>query len=231
MTEPDVPPAETLNADRAATTRMCAVSRAVRPVAELVRFVAGPDGFVVADIRSKLPGRGVWVSNNRGMVEQAIRRKVFARALKAEVSAPADLVDQVERLLKQDALQMLAFANKAGAVVTGFEKVEGMKGAIAVLIQARDGSESERRRLQGHLRGRGPGRGDPPLVQTFSADELALSLGREHVIHAALRSQDASSAFLARARRLDEFRVGDPAAPGDPAPDAEPAEALDFSRS
>lgn len=231
MTEADVPPAETLNADRAATTRMCAVSRAVRPVAELIRFVAGPDGSVVPDIRNKLPGRGVWVSNSRAMVAEAVRRKVFARALKAEVKAPADLPEQVDRLLRQDALQMLALANKAGAIVTGFEKVEGMKGAIAALVQARDGSESERRRLQGHLRGRGPGRSDPPLVQAFSGDELALSLGREHVIHAALRSLEASSAFLARARRLDDFRVGDPAAPGGSAPDAVPAEALDFSRS
>ncbi len=124
MTEPDVPPAETLNADRAATTRMCAVTRAVRPVPELIRFVSGPGGIVVPDIRGKLPGRGVWVSNNRASVEQAVRRKVFARALKAEVSAPADLAGQVESLLKQDALQMLALANKAGAVVTGFDKIE-----------------------------------------------------------------------------------------------------------
>ncbi len=92
-----------------------------------------------------------------------------------------------------------------------------MKGAIAVLVQASDGSEAEKRRLRGLLRGRGPGRGDPPLVAAFSRDELALSLGRELVIHAALRSQEASSAFLARAMRLDDFRVGDPALPGDTA--------------
>ena len=91
--------------------------------------------------------------------------------------------------------------------------------------------EGERRRLQGLMRSRGPGRGDPFVVQAFSGDELALSLGREHVIHAALRSQEASLAFLARARRLDDFRVGDPAPPGVTAPDAVPAEALDFSRS
>lgn len=231
MNEPDVPTAETLNADRAATTRMCAVSRASRPVAELLRFVAGPDGKVVPDIRSKLPGRGVWVSNERRMVAEAMRRKIFARALRVELATPMDLAEQVERLLAQDALQMLALANKAGAVVTGFEKVEGMKGAVAALVQARDGSEGERRRLQGLMRGRGPGRGDPFVVQAFSGDELALSLGREHVIHAALRSQEASLAFLARARRLDDFRVGDPAPPGVTAPDAVPAEALDFSRS
>lgn len=231
MTEHDILPAETLAADRAATVRMCVVTRAVRPVAELIRFVQGPEGQVVPDIRNRLPGRGVWVSNYRDTLEQAIRRKVFARALKVELSAPPDLVAQVERLLRQDALQMLALVNKAGGVVTGFEKVEGMKGTVAALVQAGDGSEAERGRLRGLLRGRGPGRGDPPVVAAFSADELALSLGREHVIHAALRAQEASSAFLVRARRLDEFRVGDPAPSGEAAPDAVPAGALDFSRS
>jgi hypothetical protein len=105
-----------------------------------------------------------------------------------------------------------------------------MSGSIVALVQAQDGSEAETRRLQGLLRGRGPGRRDPALIRAFSAQELALSLGRELVIHAALRSHDASAAFLARARRLVEFRVGDPASGGVP-PGAGVADALDFSRS
>lgn len=230
MNETDPPEPQGLNADRAATSRMCVLSREVRPVGELIRFVAGPDGEVVPDIRAKLPGRGVWVSAHHQAVEQAVGRRLFARALKAEVRAPADLAARVDALLVQDALQSLSLANKAGAVVTGFAKVEGMSGSIVALVQAQDGSEAETRRLQGLLRGRGPGRRDPALIRAFSAQELALSLGRELVIHAALRSHDASVAFLARARRLVEFRVGDPASGGVP-PGAGVADALDFSRS
>lgn len=230
MNEADAPEPEGLNADRAATSRMCIVSRAIRPVGELIRFVAGPEGVAVPDIRAKLPGRGVWVSANRQAVEQAVARKLFGRALKRELTAPADLAAQVEKLLVQDVLQSLSLANKAGAIVTGFAKIEGMSGSIVALIQACDGSEAETRRLQGLLRSRGPGRRDPALIRTFSAEELALSLGRELVIHAALRSHDASAAFLARARRLAEFRVGDPAPSGSP-PGTGIADALDFSRS
>jgi hypothetical protein len=230
VTETDVPEPEGLNADRAATNRMCVLTRAVRPVGELIRFVAGPGGEIVPDIRAKLPGRGVWVSARRQAVEQAASRKLFARALKAELRPSVELGAQVDALLVQDALQSLSLANKAGAVVTGFAKVEGMSGSIVALVQAQDGSEAETRRLQGLLRGRGPGRRDPALIRAFSAQELALSLGRELVIHAALRSHDASVAFLARARRLVEFRVGDPASGGLP-PGAGVADALDFSRS
>lgn len=230
MNDTDAPEPQGLNADRAATSRMCVVSRAIRPVDELIRFVAGPEGEIVPDIRARLPGRGVWVSASRAAVEQAASRKLFARALKLDLRAPADLGARVETMLTQDALQSLSIANKAGAVVTGFAKIEGMSGSIVALIQAHDGSEAETRRLQGLLRGRGPGRRDPGLIRTFSAQELALSLGRELVIHAALRSHDASAAFLARARRLVEFRVGDPASGGLP-PGAGVADALDFSRS
>ena len=42
--------------------RTCIVTRAVKPVAELIRFVLGPDDQVVPDLKHKLPGRGVWVT-------------------------------------------------------------------------------------------------------------------------------------------------------------------------
>ena len=46
------------------TERLCALTRAVKPVDELIRFVVGPDG-VVPDLKRKLPGRGLWVSAER----------------------------------------------------------------------------------------------------------------------------------------------------------------------
>ena len=51
---------------------MCIVTRTVKDEAELVRFVRGPDGVVVPDLARKLPGRGVWVSLDRRLLDQAI---------------------------------------------------------------------------------------------------------------------------------------------------------------
>ncbi len=45
--------------DRSATMRMCAVTRQVRPIDELIRFVVAPSGEVVPDLKRKLPGRGL----------------------------------------------------------------------------------------------------------------------------------------------------------------------------
>ena len=40
--------------------RSCVVTRTVKAPDDLIRFVAGPDGMLVPDLRRKLPGRGVW---------------------------------------------------------------------------------------------------------------------------------------------------------------------------
>ncbi len=39
--------------------RFCAVTREVKPIAELIRFVVAPDRSVLADVKHKLPGRGL----------------------------------------------------------------------------------------------------------------------------------------------------------------------------
>jgi uncharacterized protein len=199
--------------DRVAVARMCIVTRVVRPVSSMIRFVAGPDGAVVPDIRVRLPGRGVWLTNARPVLAQAIKRQLFKRALKADVTVPAGLEDQVADLLRRDALQMLALANKAGAVTSGFAKIEGMRGPLAVLVQASDGSAAEIARLQGLCRAKGRGRREPPVIRAFTALEIALSLGREHVIHAALTVHDAASVFMERGQRFVEFQAVSPAKP------------------
>src|ERR1700676_5383579 len=60
--------------DRAATGRMCAVTRQVPPIEELHRFVGSPSGHGVAELKRKLPGRGLWISASRQAVAEAARR-------------------------------------------------------------------------------------------------------------------------------------------------------------
>ena len=67
--------------------RTCVVTRAVKPVDELIRFVVAPDGAVVPDLKRRLPGRGVWVTATRAAVDEAVQRKGFARGFKREVRA------------------------------------------------------------------------------------------------------------------------------------------------
>lgn len=176
----------------------------------MIRFVCAPDGRVTPDIRSRLPGRGVWVTARAQLVAEAVRKHAFSRSLKAKVEASPSLVQDVDALLEADCLQMLALANKAGALVAGFGKVaEALeKGEVDVLIEARDGSEDGRRKLaQCARRGQAASTGSTPKTVTiFTSGQLDLALGRTNVIHAAILSGGFAAAVFARCARLALYR-------------------------
>lgn len=189
--------------------RRCAVTRLSRPKEELLRFVLGPDGIIVPDLKERLPGRGVWVTAAKDSVAEAEKRNVFARALKAEVRIPQGLAGIVERRLVEAALGLLALANKAGEVVFGTAKVEEAigKGKVLALIHASEAAPDGCRKLDGKFRGI---RGETalPPIRAFSSDELGLASGRTNVIHAALIQGGAALRFYAAASRLERYRTG-----------------------
>jgi len=192
--------------------RTCAVTRQVRPPHEMIRFVLDPEGRVVADLNDKLPGRGVWVTATRDMVEQAVKRRAFSRGLKAEAKASPTLPDEIEAALLRDLRQALALANKAGIVVTGFTKVESQiaGGGVAALVHAAEAAEDGRRKLQAALRRRlGDGADGIPVIDDLAGDDLDLALGRSHVIHAALVAGAGSGGLLKRWRRVRIYRATD----------------------
>ena len=190
--------------------RLCAATRTVRPISDLIRFVVGPDGKAVADVKNKLPGRGIWVTATRDALGEAIKRKAFARGFKREVRLCSDLVARTERLLERAVLDALAVAGKAGLVAAGFAKSEAAleREDIVALLHAAEASSEGVRKLDAALRRRRPGQ--PLVVIGFlTSAQLDLALNRPNVIHAALLAGPASETFLARCRRLERFRVGD----------------------
>ena len=200
--------------------RSCIVTRAALPPDRLIRFVLSPQAVVTPDIRRALPGRGVWVTASRARIAEACRRKAFARAFKKEVTTPADLADDVDLLLRKDALQALSLANKAGALTAGFEKTRAAleSGGALALLEASDGSPEGRKKLiAAWRRGEGasgaepepgePGLGEFAIVDSFTSLELDLALGRPHVIHAALLRAPAGGFALTRCLRLHRFEL------------------------
>ena len=191
-------------------TRMCAVTREIRPLSELIRFVVGPDGAAVPDVKTKLPGRGLWITASREALGEAIKRKVFGRGFKREVRLPPDLANQTERLLERAVLDALAMAGKAGSVAAGFAKTEAAlehEEVIAVLHAAGASADGVRKLQARAQRYRS---GVPPAEIGFlTTAQLDLALSRPNVVHAALLAGPASETYLARCRRLERFRTGD----------------------
>ena len=194
---------------RPGTERFCVVSREVKPVADLIRFVVGPDG-VVPDLKRKLPGRGIWITASRTAVAEAVKRKAFTRGFRKDVRVPPDLADLTERLIERSALEALGVAGKAGQAVTGFAKVEAAlaREQVVSLLHASDGAPDGKTKLAAALRHRADLKAD--TIATFTSAQLDLALGRSNVVHAALLAGRASDTFLARARLLERFRTGEP---------------------
>ena len=195
--------------DEAGSERTCIVTGTKDAPEAMLRFVLGPDGSVIPDIRRKLPGRGVWTRLSFETVDRAASKQAFSRAFRAKAAAPASLAETVDSLLERDALQSLSIANKAGLLVAGAFKVDAAieSGGVAALIQASDGApDGAAKRAQVVTAKLGPEAKTVARVDLFTSRQLDLALGRANVIHAALKPGAASSAFLARAERLRRYR-------------------------
>ena len=194
----------------AGAERFCAVSRTVKPVDEMIRFVIGPDG-VTPDLKRKLPGRGIWVTATRDALAEAVARNVFARGFRRDVKVATGLVEQTERLLVRAALDALAIAGKAGLVAAGFAKAEAalMRDKVVGLIHATDAAVDGVRKLAAVLRTR-PDADSIVVARSFDTAQLDLALGRSNVVHAALLAGPSNDTFLARFQRLERFRTGEP---------------------
>lgn len=200
--------------ERSATMRMCAVSREVRPIDELIRFVVSPQGEVVPDLKRKLPGRGMWIAASRKVVAEAVRRHQFSKAFKRDLHIPQTLPADIEALLVRSVTEALGIAAKAGQVVAGFGKVESAlrEGTVEVLIHASDGAADGIRKLDMLARQNAGNRGaEPqiPVVTALKSVELDLALTRSNVIHAALLAGPASRSFLSRSQMLVRYRMAD----------------------
>ena len=193
---------------------MCAVTRQVRPIDELIRFVVSPSGEVVPDLKRKLPGRGLWVSASRQAVAEAARRNHFGKGFKRDVRATATLAADTETLLVRSVVEALAMAAKAGQVVCGFSKVEGAlaQRQAQVLIHACDGAADGIRKLDAIAR-QNTGNGDEshefPVIMALTSEQLDLALGRSNVVHAALLAGPAGKTFLSRSQVLVRYRMAD----------------------
>jgi len=182
--EPEAPPST-------GPQRTCIATGETGAPERMIRFVVGPEGDVVPDLARRLPGRGLWVKAERGAVERAVAKNLFARAARASVKPASDLAERVERLLLERALADLGRARRAGRAVAGFVKVEQMVGrqraGLLVVADEADGDGL------GKLKATGL-----PIARLGDAPALGGIFGREQAVYVAVARDDAGGAFIER---------------------------------
>jgi predicted RNA-binding protein YlxR (DUF448 family) len=172
--------------------RRCVASGRSLAKDQLIRFVVGPDGRVIADLDGKLPGRGVYVAPERRLIERAVEKGLFAKAARRSVRAEPGLSEEVEAGLLRRAVEAIGLARRAGQAVCGFERVrERLAGdGAGVMIEASDGAAGGRQKLL-------LAKPSLPVVDVLTAAELGQAFGRDSVVHA----------VIDRGRLADRLRV------------------------
>jgi predicted RNA-binding protein YlxR (DUF448 family) len=194
--------------------RRCALTHEVKPAAELIRFVVGPDDLLVPDTDAKAEGRGVWLSLGEKLVAEAVKKKAFAKSLKTSVTVPEDLPALTRQRLEQRFVNSLQMAKKAGQLMTGATKVKAAleTGEAIALFTATDAADDGRKKMLATLKGSSkaqeelglPG-ADRPHFELLDSTQLGLALGIESVIHAAPTQGAAGEQAVKRAERLARY--------------------------
>jgi len=184
-----------------AKRRRCILTRREGTTDGMIRFVAGPDRRIIADLAERLPGRGLWLSANTAALEEAYAKGLFAQAARRPLTMDDEFPVKISKQLAQRALNYLGLALRAGVIEVGHDQVRAIIGAsrAALLLQAADGAAQPRTRMRNFAH-------DIPAVEMFTRAELSHALGRDNVVHAALQPSTLADRFLIECRRLGGFR-------------------------
>lgn len=186
--------------------RRCVVTRERLPKERLIRFVVGPDRALVPDLNADLPGRGMWLSASKDVLETARDKgglaRAFARAARGPVTVPQDLPVLLQAALVRRIGDLLGLTRRAGQAVAGFEKAREWlrSGRARLVLEASDGSEAECARfLSGNA-------GKVAVVAPLSAEALGRVFGRDRVVHVAIAPGRLADRLHAEADRLAGLR-------------------------
>ena len=193
--------------------RMCIVTRESGSPEELIRFVASPDGLLVPDLKRQLPGRGCWVKAERAMVEKAVAKKLFNRALKRELVVDPNLGAMIERLLVVQMTGMMNLARKAGQFITGSSKVDAAirSGQAIAVFHATDAAADGVRKIDQARKAWHLGmetEAEIPSLRLQTEAEMEELMGQNAFIHACALAGQAGEGVVKRANLLEQYRMG-----------------------
>ncbi|WP_455480926.1 RNA-binding protein [Bartonella sp. B12(2025)] len=198
--------------------RTCIVTRRNAAAKTLIRFVVGPNNQIIPDLKSSLPGRGVWISAHYSAIEAAIKRKAFNKSFKTDVEVAPNLAHIVDTLLLKAALGSLSMARKAGAIVMGATKVDAAirSGQVILVLHAKETTEDGKRKIAQaiHTIQQQTNR-DIKTISLFTRDEMRMAFGANPVMHAALLDTKAAEGFLKTIYKLLAYRDGKHSKPGE----------------
>ena len=180
--------------------RTCIATGEIFAQQKLIRFVVAPNGFVIADLAGRLPGRGAWILAQEDVVRKADKKGYFKRNLDAGVESADALVAAIATGLKTRIIATSSMARRCGALIGGSGKLLS-EGQFDGLLAAEDASPRELAKLKSKLN-------VDWVSQSMSSRDLGQICGRDSLAFVGLRgSTGPGSDKLVRAVYEDIMRL------------------------
>ena len=176
------------------------VSGQVMDSKDLLRFTVTPDNQVIPDFKKRLPGKGIYVACSLSALKVAIAKNLFAKAAKRNVRVNDGLIPMVEAILKKKGLEAICLAKKAGALLTGFEKVSEAvkKGKAAFILEAGDAGADGHEKMLSLAKGL-------DVFVLYDVEELDKALDKVNTVHMAFLKSDMAKMVYNEFKRLNSF--------------------------
>ncbi len=170
----------------------------------MIRFVLGPGEQVIADLRQKLPGRGVWITARKDLVRTAVEKQLFSRGFKKSVVVTPELVATIESQLRGSLTSLLSLARKANVMVVGNSKTEEeiRSDNLELVFQANDKEGDAKRKLARLIQQNTSG---PELKNLLSSQEMDALSGSVNTVHIGIRKSGLSEKIRDTIRRIEIF--------------------------
>ncbi len=180
-------------------SRTCLFTGEEKPQDQLLRFTLTPDRQVVPDFKKRLPGQGFYITNSKQILANAVSKNIFKKLGKHTVIMP-NLLEIVENILKNRALESINLAKKAGVLVSGFDKVKEKLTAdkVAFVLEATDAG------ADGHSKILAAGK-NVEILTLFSIEELDKALNRTNTVHAALLKSEMAQMVYNQLQKWQNF--------------------------
>ena len=183
--------------------RTCIITGDTLPPHRLIRFVAAPDGYAVADLAGRLPGRGAWVTASEDAIRKAEQRGHFKRALGGGLQSDDQTISVIAAQLRARVLSIAGLARRSGVLLGGAGKLLA-EGSCVGLLAADDASARETEKLRSAL-------AVDWVARNFSATELGKICGRDSIAFVGVRASSSPGAkklsdiLQQEIKRLDGF--------------------------
>jgi predicted RNA-binding protein YlxR (DUF448 family) len=182
------------------TNRKCIATGVIKPKDELLRFVKTPDSRLVPDFNKKLDGRGLYVSISKKALKTALDKNLFIKSIHLHLKIEDNFLEMVEQLLYKRGLEFINLARKAGALVTGFEKVKEsiLKNKAAFLVEATDAGQDGSEKIRSVAK-------NLEIVKIYNVEDLDTALDKVNTVHVAILKSDIAKTVYENLKRYQTF--------------------------